>query len=189
MAWDQHDREEGSMRVTRVVGEELHRLQAEESSGRGSVGELQAVQTFPMRLHGAGRVRSDRALQHPKRPRRSGAHHAARGQTAATTAGGSCQRTRFLLRTVKRAKILPAVKVRVQCQLKRMRSAPLPPRTPAPSGHVSLHSVEAGSTCQALFADERLPGSGMRRSWHQVWSNTCIRFEAIDWTNMHAHTR
>ena len=40
------------MRVTRVVGEELHRLQAEESSGRGSVGELQAVQTFPMRLHG-----------------------------------------------------------------------------------------------------------------------------------------
>jgi hypothetical protein len=63
------------------------------------------------------RVRSDRALQHPKRPRRSGAHHAARGQTAATTAGGSRQRTRFLrgLRTqaVKCAKILPAVKVRV----------------------------------------------------------------------------
>jgi hypothetical protein len=42
-----------------------------------------------------------------------------------------------------------------------MRSAPLPPRTPAPSGHVSIHSVEAGSTCQALFADERLvPGRG-----------------------------
>jgi hypothetical protein len=70
-------------------------------------------------------------------------------------------------------------------QLKRMRSAP------APSGHVSIHSVEAGSTCQALFANERLPGSWTRprRSWHQVWSNTCIRFEAIDWTNMHAHTR
>ena len=47
------------------------------------------------------------------------------------------------------------------CQVKRMRSAPLPPRTPAPSGHVSIHSVEAGSTCQALFADERLvPGRG-----------------------------
>ena len=42
-----------------------------------------------------------------------------------------------------------------------MRSAPLPPRTPAPSGHVSIHSVEAGSTCQAPFADERLvPGRG-----------------------------
>ena len=45
-----------------------------------------------------------------------------------------------------------------------MRSAPLPPRTPAPSGNVSIHSVEAGSTCQALFADERLPGSWTRRA-------------------------
>ena len=59
------------------------------------------------------RAQIDRALQHPKGPRSSGAHHAVRGQTAATTAGGSRQRTRFLLRTVKRAKVLLAVKVRV----------------------------------------------------------------------------
>ena len=58
------------MRVMRVVGEELHRLQAEESSGRGSVGELPTVQTFPMRLHGGEfeatahcSTRSDRAGQ------------------------------------------------------------------------------------------------------------------------------
>ena len=47
------------------------------------------------------------------------------------------------------------------CQLNRIRSAPLQPRTPAPLGHVSLHSVEAGSTYQALFADDWLvPGRG-----------------------------
>jgi hypothetical protein len=40
------------MRVMRVVGEELHRLQAEEGSGRGSASKLPAVPAFSMRLHG-----------------------------------------------------------------------------------------------------------------------------------------
>ena len=40
------------MRGMRVMGEELHRLQAEENSGRGSARKLPAVPTFPMRLHG-----------------------------------------------------------------------------------------------------------------------------------------
>ena len=54
----------------RVMGEELHRLQAEENSGRGSVGELPTVQTFSMRLHGGElkatahcSTRRDRAAQ------------------------------------------------------------------------------------------------------------------------------
>ena len=33
------------------MGEELHGMQAEESSGRGSVDKLPTVPTFPMRLH------------------------------------------------------------------------------------------------------------------------------------------
>ena len=40
------------MRVMRVVGEEMCRLCLEEKSGRGSVGELPAVPTFPLRLPG-----------------------------------------------------------------------------------------------------------------------------------------
>ena len=58
------------MRVMRVVGEEMCRLCPEEKSGRGSVGELPAVPTFPMRLHGSEleatahcSIRSDSAAQ------------------------------------------------------------------------------------------------------------------------------
>ena len=67
---DSHVREEESMRLMRVVGEELHRMQAEESSGRGSSAKLPAVLTFPMRLHGSEleatahcSTRRDRAAQ------------------------------------------------------------------------------------------------------------------------------
>ena len=58
------------MRGMRVMGEELHRLQAEENSGRGSASKLPAVPTFPMRLHGGEleatahcSTRRDRAAQ------------------------------------------------------------------------------------------------------------------------------
>ena len=51
------------------MGEQLHRMQAEESSGRGS-DKLPTVLTFPMRLHGGElkatahcSTRSDRAAQ------------------------------------------------------------------------------------------------------------------------------
>ena len=43
MASDKHVREEESMRVMRVVDDEL---QAEESSSSGSAGKLPTVQTF-----------------------------------------------------------------------------------------------------------------------------------------------
>ena len=70
VAGDQHDREEGLMRVMRVVGEEMCRLCPEDKSGRGSVGKLPAVPTIPMRLPGGEleatancRTGSDRAAQ------------------------------------------------------------------------------------------------------------------------------
>jgi len=72
VAADSHVREEESMRVMRVVGEELHRMQAEESSGRGSdkLPTVPKTPTFSMRLHGGEleataqcSTRRDRAAQ------------------------------------------------------------------------------------------------------------------------------
>jgi hypothetical protein len=94
MAGDQHDREEGSMRVMRVVGEEMCRLCPEENCGRGSTGKLPAVPTFPMRLHGGEleatahcSTRRDRAAQ--VRIMRCVGKQLRRLQAAATSGPGS----------------------------------------------------------------------------------------------------
>jgi hypothetical protein len=76
------------------MGEELHRLQAEENSGRGSTCKLPAVPTFPMRLPGGElkatahcSTRRDRAAQ--VRIMRCVGKQLRRLQAAATSGPGS----------------------------------------------------------------------------------------------------
>ena len=94
VAGDQHDREEGSMRVMRVVGEEMCRLSPKEKEGSGFACQLPAVPTFPMRLPGGElkatahcSIRSDSAAQ--VRIMRCVGKRLRRLQAAATSGPGS----------------------------------------------------------------------------------------------------